>query len=88
MGFKDFIGGAKPKGYQCTPDENGNQVCDIFEVHGNQKTATGSHISLSLDPKTCDVIPSADTNSILDSDREMIKQIIADKKAECRRGVA
>ena len=81
-----FLG--KKKGIQCEKNSDGSQTCTRFEVNGSQKIATGSTITLSVDPSTCKAVISGDVSSILDDEMEDFNKIKNSMEAGCRRGIA
>jgi hypothetical protein len=86
MGFKDLMG--KKKGVQCERNSDGSQTCTRFAVDGDQKIATGSSLTFSVDPQTCKAVVSGDVSSILDEEMEDFNKIKSAMEAGCRRGIA
>lgn len=88
MSVKDFVMGSK-KGVQCEKNPNdGSLTCTRFEIKGNQKIATGSSLTFSIDPSTCQAVVSGDVNSILDDEFEDFDKIKKSMEAGCRKGIA
>ena len=88
MGIKDFFGG-KQGGWQCEKNPDGvSRTCTRFEVVDGQRVATGTVVTLTPDPTTCDVAIGGDVSSMMDKDLEDINKIAKSMKQGCTRGIA
>lgn len=76
----------KTKGVQCRTNEDGSKTCDVFEVDGNSKVATGTSFSVAVD-NSCTPMLIGDS-SITDEDEEIVAKTMKSVAQGCKRGIA
>jgi hypothetical protein len=87
MGFKQFFGG-KQKGVQCSKNPDGSDTCVRYELDNNgNKIATGSELTLSVDPSTCQAVMGGDVNSLNDDEVDDFDRMAKAKERACKRGI-
>ena len=74
-------------GWNCRDNQDGTTTCIRFEADDkNQKVSTGTEITITINPHTCQPYFSGDV-SILDSDEKKIDSIVKKKTMSCRKGL-
>lgn len=73
-------------GIKCEPTEEGLR-CHVYKKDGNEKLATGTDVTMAVDPQTCKA-HFMGAFDISDGDEEKIKKIKDQLETQCRRGLA
>lgn len=77
----------KKAGWNCNDNEDGSTTCRRFEQDDkNQKTSTGTDITIAVDPNTCQPYFTGNT-SIMDDDEQKIDSIVKKKIRTCKGGL-
>jgi len=80
------MGFFKKKGVRCEPTPEGHLRCRPYEADKNQKFATGTDVTLALDPNSCKVSFMGEMD-IQEDDREQIERTAQQMEAACRKGL-
>lgn len=81
-----FLGFGDKNGMDCEPDEQGNLVCRKFKAGKDNKLATGSEATISIDPKTCEA-NFIGRYSVLEEDEEDFQRIAKKRAIACKKGL-
>lgn len=76
----------KQSGHRCEVDDSGVTHCQIYEKDKTGKMATGTDISFTIDPQTCDAT-MVGNHDINDADQGKVDRIIGARQKSCRKGL-
>lgn len=82
-----FFGIGDNEGWDCEDTGDGRQRCRRFKIKQKERYATGTDVTLAVDPQTCETI-LLETNSMLDRDEQALKKLASQMSSSCKRGLA
>lgn len=76
----------KSRGWNCSQvNADGSRTCRRFVVNKDQRLATGTEITVSTDPESCEPIFSGESQTFLDDDDKDISIVAKKMSAQCKR---
>ena len=76
----------KKKGWNCDQvNEDGSRTCRRFEVHKDQRLATGTEVTVGVDNDTCEPVFSGNPQTFLDDDDEAISRVAKKMTSKCKK---
>ena len=73
------------KGMRCEENQDGSLTCKPYKVENNEKLATGSEVTVQVDPQTCKPIFLGGIDMIED-DEKSISRAVKRRVEACKRG--
>ena len=72
------------RGMKCIPNEDGSHTCTPYRVSGEEKMATGTEVTIAVDPTTCKPIFSGAVDMI-DEDEDSINKVANNLIKSCKK---
>lgn len=77
-----LLGKSEKRGISCKPTQDGKLVCRPYVLRNNQKIATGTEVSISVDEKCNPQFP--DGVDMLDEDKDSINEAARQLAKACK----